>query len=420
MNEVISAENLGKKYIISHKGSADSTFREMITENAKKIFKGKLFKNSTKEEFWALKNLSLKINKGDRVGIIGRNGAGKSTLLKLLSRITEPTEGIIRIRGKLASLLEVGTGFHPELSGRENIYLNGAVLGMKRSEIKKKFDDIVEFSGVENFLDTPVKRYSSGMYVRLAFAVAANLETEILLIDEVLAVGDADFQKKCLGKMENISKKEGRTVLFVSHNMPMISSLCPRCILLDNGNIIKDGSTSDVVMYYYNAGAQSPASIDYTKIKKNIGDDYVCILSGEVRNQNNLISTEINIDQPLKIIMKYRIKKQKGKLFSPNFHFFTSGGVYAFVASPENVEAFPEGNYFAECNIPGNFLNEGAYFVGLALSSYETGVTVHFYEQNALSFNVRDPIEGIKTRGGYSGSIPGVVRPLLSWKIGGE
>jgi lipopolysaccharide transport system ATP-binding protein len=250
MNEVINVENLGKKYIISHQGSANDTFREVISENAKKIFKNSLFKKSSKEEFWALKNVSFQVNQGERVGIIGRNGAGKSTLLKLLSRITEPTEGRIKIKGKIASLLEVGTGFHPELTGRENIYLNGAVLGMSRSEIKRKFDDIVEFSGVEQFLDTPVKRYSSGMYVRLAFAVAAHLETEILLIDEVLAVGDIEFQKKCLGKMEEVSTSEGRTVIFVSHNMETIENLCERCILLESGRVNMNDETKKVINYY--------------------------------------------------------------------------------------------------------------------------------------------------------------------------
>jgi len=423
MGIVIKVENLGKKYIISHQQERYTALRDVMANTAKKAIKKVTGKGETlpkKEEFWALRNISFEVNQGDRIGIIGRNGAGKSTLLKLLSRITEPTTGKIKIKGKISSLLEVGTGFHPELTGKENIFLNGAILGMSKKEILKKMDDIVEFSGVEKFLDTPVKRYSSGMYVRLAFAVAANLETEILLVDEVLAVGDAEFQKKCLGKMDDLSKKEGRTVLFVSHNMSMITSLCSRCILLENGSIVKDGMVSDVIMYYYNEGSQSPAYIDFESMQREIGDDYACILSGEVRNQNNLISTEINIDQPLKIIMKYRIKKQNGKIFSPNFHFFTSGGVYAFISSPENVELLPEGEYLAECNIPGNFLNEGAYFVGLALTSYEPGIIIHFYEQNALSFNVRDPIEGIKTRKGYSGSIPGAVRPLLNWKIGGE
>jgi lipopolysaccharide transport system ATP-binding protein len=248
---MIKVEGLGKKYIISHLGPGSYTaMRDIIAEKTKKILK-RSFEQSSKEEFWALKDVSFEIKKGEAIGIIGRNGAGKSTLLKVLSRITEPTHGRIEINGRVASLLEVGTGFHPELTGRENIFLNGAILGMSRAEIRKKFDEIVAFAEVEKFLDTPVKRYSSGMYVRLAFAVAAHLEPEILIIDEVLAVGDAEFQKKCLGKMEDVSSKEGRTVLFVSHNMNVIRSLCPSAIMLSAGKIIATGKTNDVVEKYF-------------------------------------------------------------------------------------------------------------------------------------------------------------------------
>jgi lipopolysaccharide transport system ATP-binding protein len=229
---IIKVEGLGKKYIISHEGGQRYTaLRDVIAKKAKGLVK-KGIELPAKEEFWALKDVSFEIKQGEAVGIIGRNGAGKSTLLKILSRITEPTHGRIEINGRVASLLEVGTGFHPELTGRENIFLNGAILGMSRAEIRKKFDEIVDFSGIEKFLDTPVKRYSSGMYVRLAFAVAAHLEPEILVVDEVLAVGDAEFQKKCLGKMQDVSNKEGRTVLFVSHNMGAVNTLCNRALLL--------------------------------------------------------------------------------------------------------------------------------------------------------------------------------------------
>ena len=236
---IISVEGLSKRFIISHEGNERYTaLRDVMANKAKDLLKKRAKKPVTsREEFWALKDLSFAINRGDRVGIIGRNGAGKSTLLKILSRITEPTKGRISIRGRVASLLEVGTGFHPELTGRENIFLNGAILGMSRIEIKSKFDEIVAFAEVEKFLDTPVKRYSSGMYVRLAFAVAAHMEPEILVVDEVLAVGDAQFQKKCLGKMQDVSKNEGRTILFVSHNMQAISHLCNYGIYLLDGTI---------------------------------------------------------------------------------------------------------------------------------------------------------------------------------------
>ena len=270
---VIQVENLGKKYLISHqqqnkKGYKYQALRDVIGDGAKTIAK-KILKpdqkatvNPTQEEFWALRDIDFKIAQGEAVGIIGRNGAGKSTLLKLLSRITEPTTGRIALKGRVASLLEVGTGFHPELTGRENIFLNGSVMGMTRIEIKKKFDEIVDFAEVEKFLDTPVKRYSSGMYVRLAFAVAAHLEPEILVVDEVLAVGDAAFQKKCLGKMGDVATKEGRTVLFVSHSMQAIAQLTKRCILLHQGNIRFDGSTEKAVGLYIarqEDGTENPA-----------------------------------------------------------------------------------------------------------------------------------------------------------------
>lgn len=257
---IIKVEELGKKYIIGHQGKGGyKTFREQIVDGlgtvfskTKKMFSGQeVVEGDEMEEFWALKDVSFEIKRGDRVGIIGRNGAGKSTLLKVLSRITEPTTGRISIKGRVASLLEVGTGFHPELTGRENIFLNGAILGMHRAEIRRKFDEIVDFSGVEKFLDTPVKRYSSGMYVRLAFSVAAHLEPEILVVDEVLAVGDADFQKKCLGKMNSVSQQEGRTVLFVSHNMAAIQNLCNLSMVLSHGKISLPLTNSEKAVAHY-------------------------------------------------------------------------------------------------------------------------------------------------------------------------
>jgi ABC-type polysaccharide/polyol phosphate transport system ATPase subunit len=267
---VIRVENLAKKYIISHQQENSGRYRykalrDVITDATKSLTK-KFIKpsyqkiaNPSREEFWALKDVSFDIKQGEAIGVIGRNGAGKSTLLKVLSRITEPTKGRISIQGRVASLLEVGTGFHPELTGRENIYLNGSVLGMTKVEIKKKFDEIVAFAEVEKFLDTPVKRYSSGMYVRLAFSVAAHLEPEILIVDEVLAVGDSTFQKKCLGKMDDVATKEGRTVLFVSHSMAAIAQLTKRCILLSQGNVQFDGSTNKAVQLYL-AGQQDDSA----------------------------------------------------------------------------------------------------------------------------------------------------------------
>jgi len=287
---VIKIENLSKKYILRHQNSASyGTLRDSLTNLGKKINPVSWFDDSktksSKEEFWALKDINLEIKQGDKLGIIGRNGAGKSTLLKILSRITEPTTGSVKIKGRISSLLEVGTGFHPELSGRENIFLNGAILGMSKQEIHKKFDEIVDFSGIEKFLDTPVKRYSSGMYVRLAFGVAAHLESEILLIDEVLAVGDAEFQKKCLGKMDDISRN-GRTIVFVSHDMGAIHELCNYGILLDNGKIKYKNDMDFVIEHYMDYQKKNISHIkqNYTSDKINMKIPSIIDFSGKKRN----------------------------------------------------------------------------------------------------------------------------------------
>jgi len=274
-NTAIRVENLSKKYILGEELHGKSTsFREALSSGVKsfgqKLINSGNKKSITNDEFWALKDVSFEINQGDKVGIIGRNGAGKSTLLKLLSRITEPTQGQIKIKGRVASLLEVGTGFHPELSGRENVYLNGAILGMSRVEIQRKFDEIVAFSEVEKFLDTPVKRYSSGMYVRLAFAVAAHLEPELLIVDEVLAVGDSQFQKKCLGKMGEISEG-GRTIIFVSHNMQAVRRLCSRAIYLEKGSVKKTTDLEDAINQYSSNVSMSSLDIDLDKIHRMSG-----------------------------------------------------------------------------------------------------------------------------------------------------
>jgi lipopolysaccharide transport system ATP-binding protein len=303
---VIRVENLGKKYIIGHQQQERYTaLRDVITNKVKSISsllnpKAKS-ENPAFEEFWALKDVSFDIKQGDRVGIIGRNGAGKSTLLKILSRITEPTTGSIKIKGRVASLLEVGTGFHPELTGRENIFLNGAILGMGKEEIKRKFDEIVAFAEVEKFLDTPVKRYSSGMYVRLAFAVAAHLEPEILIVDEVLAVGDAAFQKKCLGKMEDVSAKEGRTVLFVSHNMAAIQNLCQRVVWLNQGQLIIDNQTQIVINDYLNT-ATNLSSISLADRKDRQGDGKVKFTCVHFENEEGIVHSFYS-GQKAKIIL---------------------------------------------------------------------------------------------------------------------
>ncbi len=301
---VIRVENLSKKYIIGHqKQERYTALRDVISNGAKSFWQGltgdRKIDNDVSEEFWALKDVNFEIKQGDRVGIIGRNGAGKSTLLKILSRITEPTSGKISIKGRVASLLEVGTGFHPELTGRENIFLNGAILGMDRSEIKKKFDEIVAFAEVEKFLDTPVKRYSSGMYVRLAFAVAAHLEPEILIVDEVLAVGDAAFQKKCLGKMEDVAEKEGRTVLFVSHQMAAVENLCNQGIVLHKGSIQYIGNQSNAISTYLVNQSNAFTSIKNRTDRKGTGE--VKIVGIEVKNDKGETLNAVQSGQNISI-----------------------------------------------------------------------------------------------------------------------
>ena len=308
-NPVIEVENLGKKYIIRHQSAGYSTLRDTIVTTSKSIINSIIHplaaKKTNTEEFWALKNVNFTINKGDRLGIIGRNGAGKSTLLKVLSRITEPTTGRIKLKGRIASLLEVGTGFHPELSGRENIFLNGAILGMSKIEIEQKFDEIVAFSEVEKFLDTPVKRYSSGMYVRLAFAVAAHLEPEILIVDEVLAVGDTAFQQKCLGKMEEVGQS-GRTVIFVSHNMATVKQLCNKACLLANGTLIDSGEPGEMIASYMEnaVGSRKPnGQRNYQHIKGDRRAEITQIVINNIERGEVIVP----VFGKLKIAIKYKV-----------------------------------------------------------------------------------------------------------------
>lgn len=437
---VIRVEGLGKKYALHHEtGEGYTVLRDVWARQAKAA--GRLLNPFTlagqlrkaqrqvavdraprEEEFWALKDVSFEISRGERVGIIGRNGAGKSSLLKILSRITEPSTGRVEIRGRVASLLEVGTGFHPELTGRENIYLNGAILGMVRREIRAKFDEIVNFAEVEKFLDTPVKRYSSGMYVRLAFAVAAHLEPEILVVDEVLAVGDASFQKKCLGKMEEVADRQGRTVLFVSHQMPMVASLCNRCLLMRDGRMTDDGRPSSVILKYQDAAFGGAASVSYANSTKKPGDDLARLLSGWVSDRKGRIISEVAIQNSFRIHMVYEIlRKSPGEPF-PNIHLYDSKGNCAFVTAAKVNCGVPieAGTYHAICDIPGNLLNDGIFSAGLALTFGHNGMHVSFYDQNALSFAVVDSmdVDAVPTRdSGYRGPVPGVFRPILAWHV---
>ncbi len=425
MTSIISIENLSKDFRINHaKNQQFDTLRDVMTHQFRSWLQriqhplAPNKENVEVEKFWALKDVSFEVEQGERIGIIGRNGAGKSTLLKILSRIMAPRSGRVCIFGRVASLLEVGTGFHPELSGRENIYLNGAILGMTRAEIKRKFDEIVAFAEVEKFLDTPVKRYSSGMYVRLAFSVAAHLEPDILIVDEVLSVGDMAFQKKCLSKMEDVGK-EGRTVLFVSHNMAAITTLCRRVVLLKAGVVAFDGPVSQGVLQYYSGGSSSPGFQDYRDQKCEFGNDDAVLLTTSVEDSAGEIKRELEIGESFRIVMKYRVRRDdREAVMVPNFHFFSAMGAYVFVTSPKNITACGAGEYVAFCVIPGQFLNEGAYFVGVALTAhFKDRFEVCFFAENALSVNIRDPMTDEVGRYGFAGPMPGVVRPSFDWEI---
>lgn len=376
MAVAIAVENLSKKYIIGHQARERYTALRDVLANGAKRFAHKLAHpfaepedDATHETFWALKDINFNIEQGDRVGIIGRNGAGKSTLLKILSRITEPTSGQIKIRGRVSSLLEVGTGFHPELTGRENIFLNGAILGMGKAEITRKFDEIVAFAEVEKFLDTPVKRYSSGMYVRLAFAVAAHLEPEILIVDEVLAVGDAQFQKKCLGKMDEAGR-EGRTILFVSHNMGVISQLCSTCMLFDKGEIRDIGQTSAVVnSYMLNGVSDLGGEMVFPDDQgKTVQLRKIAMLDGEGN-----IAKKFNCDNPIAIRFDVQVRKQLPGLygylaiFKPDgTQVLESDSFDAAIVNP--LDNLPIGMNTFNVTLPPRTLGRGDYMIYFSMA----------------------------------------------------
>lgn len=427
-DSVVRVEDLGKKYIIGHqKQERYTALRDVITNQVRsltQVFNSQAQKdNSTEEEFWALKDVSFEIKQGDRVGIIGRNGAGKSTLLKILSRITEPSTGKISIRGRVASLLEVGTGFHPELTGRENIHLNGAILGMSRGEIKRKFDEIVAFAEVEKFLDTPVKRYSSGMYVRLAFSVAAHLEPEILIVDEVLAVGDAQFQKKCLGKMEDVSLKEGRTVLFVSHQMSAVEQLCNSAILLEFGQIKNFTTNIQLLIKNYlspinnnelnstewiNQGESKFDNPWFKPLRLAIVDEYGKNLTMPTRNDSEIwvqIEAEIEIVDPA-LTVGYAIYNEDNKLLYWSYQTDTS---------EDKWPKIEKGFVTLRSQIPKRFLNEGSYRLELLGSLH--------VRKSLFSLGERTPTVYMSINQGLSDSPywihkrSCILAPVLEWEL---
>jgi len=418
----IKVEDLSKKYFLDHrKREPSADLRDVLSEKLSNL--GRTLKHLagqssatqdfSREEFWALKDVSFDIKQGERVGIIGRNGAGKSTLLKILSRITSPTGGKVSIKGRVASLLEVGTGFHPELTGRENIYLNGAILGMSRVEIRTKFDEIVAFAEVEKFLDIPVKRYSSGMYVRLAFAVAAHLDPEILLIDEVLAVGDALFQKKCLGKMREIGRK-GRTILFVSHNMTAIRSICPKVIVLEHGNVIYNGKAEDSITHYLGAGDQESFENIWNSPESAPGNEHIRLRRVAIISADGVPSERISVRTPINIEIEFWNQKP-GACISISMHIVTLEEAVVFATTtwqePEwNGKKFNSGLYKSVCRLTGDLLNVGPYLVRIYFLENSKNLLAKI--DNAITFQLLDSTHD---RDDWHGKWEGVVRPNLKW-----
>ena len=414
----IRVENLGKRYKIGENLIEYQTLRDSIAGIFKPNNKNAIVESG--KSIWALKDVSFEVRQGEVLGIIGKNGAGKSTLLKILSRVTEPSEGLVEINGRVGSLLEVGTGFHPELTGRENIYLNGAILGMKRHEINHKFNEIVEFSEVADFIDTPVKRYSSGMYLRLAFAVAAHLEPEILVVDEVLAVGDAEFQRKCIGKMSDVSK-EGRTVLFVSHNMSAILRLTEESLVIDHGKLIKRAQSSEAVDFYLSRGLSQEGQRSWTDEDFGGSDPDFKPLSIKVLNLAGQVADSLRSVEPIAIEINYRLEQDITGL-RVGIYLLTPRGEYVLTSfdtdstdTYEKITTRKAGKYTSRCTIPGNFLNEGRYVVGVNASVFR--IKRYFHDEQALSFSV----EGSGAPGKqWPEPRLGTVRPLLDWNIEGK
>ena len=408
----VTVRSLGKSYKIDHLGLAEPPVEAAEGGSRRRWpWQGKGPRQRMSSEiFWALRDVDFEVPRGKVFGVIGRNGAGKSTLLKILSRITEPTTGMAEIRGRVGSLLEVGTGFHPELSGRENIYLNGTLLGMRRRQIDQVFDAIVDFAGVHRFIDTPVKRYSSGMYVRLAFAVAAHLEPDILIIDEVLAVGDLQFQKKCLGKMKEVTG-QGRTVLFVSHSLSTVNSLCDECMLLENGRVSLIGPTESVTASYFASSEETAGSV--LDLAANPPGDACCrMLGARLVDRTGDELSFVYIDREFGLEMTYELLEPSTGPVIPNIHFFI-GGQCAFVTSPSQPSSQSPGRHRVTVWVPERFLNEGTYSVNFAATTVMP-LCIHFHIQDKFCFQVIEDLHD-ESRHGAVNLVPGAVRPQLNW-----
>lgn len=399
---VLEIENVSKKYVLNQKNKSNDDLRDSISRWSRNLFKKD--KDNQKEEFWALRDINLEIKQGDRLGLIGANGAGKSTLLKVLSQITEPTTGRVKVKGRMASLLEVGTGFHPELTGRENIFLNGAILGMQKAEINRHFDAIVEFAGISKFLDTPVKRYSSGMYVRLGFAIAAHLEPEILVVDEVLAVGDADFQKKSIGKMRDVSKS-GRTLIFVSHNLTAVQGLCNKGAYLKGGELIKTGHIDEVVNEYVKNVSKFNLLQKWEKPELGPGNDFVRIKSISLIPTQNIEQTKFNTTTEFTVSIEYWNLMDTAEL-NVSIFLYSMIGECVFNLG-DDAQHFKKGIVKSVCKIPGDFLNDGSYYISVMIVK-DRLAPVYFFE-DALAFDIQDYREGTD----WYGKWPGAVRPKM-------
>ncbi|MGJ8670789.1 MAG: ABC transporter ATP-binding protein [Oceanococcus sp.] len=370
---------------------------------------------------WALRDLDFEVPEGETVGIIGHNGAGKSTLLKLLSRVTQPTSGKAVVRGRMASLLEVGTGFHPDLSGRDNVLLNGSILGMSRRHIAQRFDAIVDFSGVEDYIDTPIKYYSSGMKVRLAFAVAAHLEPDILVVDEVLAVGDAAFQKKCLNRIEEVGSS-GRTVLYVSHQLTTVARLCSHAIVLNHGQKVFDGAALEGIRYYTEQLGFATSRRHWADSEEPQGDSTARLHSAELFVDGELIAAPVSINKGISVVIDYTLYESNTKL-TPSIHLADTSGTWVFSAidleKKWHNKTRPAGRYQTRVEIPANYLNEGTFTISVALATLEP-LEQHCYARDCVGFTVYDPMLGDSARGEYQGEFPGIVRPILNWQTQGE
>jgi lipopolysaccharide transport system ATP-binding protein len=432
-NTAIEVEGLGKRYRIGLKEERHENLASALIDAIKSPIKNyrehrsaydfrdiganKMFQESA-GVIWPLKNISFDVFQGEAVGIVGRNGAGKSTLLKILSKITPPTTGEIRLRGRVSSLLEVGTGFHQELTGRENVYLNGTILGMRKREVDRKFDQIVEFSGVEKFLDTPVKRYSSGMRVRLAFAVSAHLEPDILIIDEVLAVGDAEFQRKCLDKMQDVGQ-EGRTVLFVSHNMNAITRLCERVILLEGGRVAMNGPAHDVISQYLSSGAGLLAERTWDDIETAPGRDVVRVWSIRAKAEDGQVRRWMDMRKPIAIEMEYEVL-EGGHGLMTFFKVVNDEGVTICTTIDESSawhdRPRPPGRYISRVCIPGDLLNEGLIYITPVIRDQRTRFR-YFHMREAIGFQIINTPHKNWNEVGAVTSVGGIIRPRFNWEV---